>query len=86
MSAIIYRAKTLRAISDEAATALYKKMSMYGYRTNEPREFDIAPETGKLASQLVGLHLNELGYNLEELADGLRTAPLESPLCTDLYH
>jgi hypothetical protein len=77
MSAIIYRAKTLRAISDEAATALYKKMSMYGYRTSEPREFDIAPETGKLASQLVGLHLDELGYSLEELADGLRTEPLE---------
>lgn len=77
MSALIYRAKSLGAISDEAATALYKKMSMYGYRTREPQEFDVAPETGKLASRLIELHLSDLGYSLEELAEGLRTEPLE---------
>lgn len=77
MSALIYRARTLGAIPDEAAVSLYKKMSMYGYRTREPQEFDIAPESGTLVSRLIDLHLGELGYSLEELADGLRTAPLE---------
>ncbi|PKP67010.1 MAG: hypothetical protein CVT86_02535 [Alphaproteobacteria bacterium HGW-Alphaproteobacteria-8] len=77
MSALIYRAKSLGAITDENATALYKKMSAFGYRTREPHEFDIAPETGKLAAQLLNLHMNDLGYSLDELAEGLRTDPVE---------
>lgn len=77
MAAIIYRAKTLGAISDDKATSLYKKMSMYGYRKREPEDFDISPERGKLASQLVELHIDSLGYNLSELANGLRTEPEE---------
>lgn len=77
MSALIYRAKSLGTISDYEATGLYKKMSMYGYRTREPKEFDIQPERGKLAAQLLDLHMNELGYSLEELADALRTNPTE---------
>lgn len=72
MSALIYRAKSLGAISDEAATALYKKMSYYGYRTKEPVEFDIEPESGRLATDLVNLHLNDLGYSLDELANAVR--------------
>ncbi|MCL8384668.1 XRE family transcriptional regulator [Xanthobacter aminoxidans] len=77
MSALIYRAKTLGTISDEAATNLYKIMNMHGYRKREPIEFDIAPDAGKLASQLVALHLSDLGYSLEELAAALRTEPEE---------
>lgn len=77
MSALIYRAKTLGSISDEAATNLYKLMNMHGYRKREPKEFDIDLDTGKLAAQLVGLHMSDLGYSLEELAAALRTEPGE---------
>lgn len=77
MSALIYRAKSLGVISDPSATRLYKQMSMYGYRTREPKEFDIQLESGKLGRQLVDLHMKELGYSLEELADALRTNPHE---------
>ena len=73
MSALIYRAKTLGVIPDESATRLYKQMSMYGYRTREPKEFDVQPEAGKLGRQLIDLHMKELGYSLEELAEALRT-------------
>ncbi|WP_188128716.1 hypothetical protein [Paracoccus thiocyanatus] len=77
MSALIYRAKALRAITDEAAISLYKRMSASGYRTREPQEFDIEPETGKLAGQLVDMHLTGLGYQIEELADAVRIGPEE---------
>lgn len=77
MSALIYRAKSLGAISNETATTLYKKMSYYGYRTREPQEFDFETERGRLASQLVNLHISELGYSIEELADAMRTDPVE---------
>lgn len=72
MSALIYRAKALGAITDEAATSLYKRMSASGYRTREPQEFDVEPEAGKLAGQLVDVHLTGLGYHMEELADAVR--------------
>jgi hypothetical protein len=52
-------------------------MSASGYRIKEPVEFDIEPETGKLASRLVDLHLKELGYSLEELAEAVKINPLE---------
>ncbi len=77
MSALIYRAKTLGVISDPSAIRLYKQMSMYGYRTREPKEFDIQPESGKLGRQLVDLHMKELGYTLIELAEAVRTDPDE---------
>ena len=84
MSALIYRAKFLGAISDEAATSLYKQMSAGGYRKREPSEFDIAPEPGKLVQKLVGLHLNELGYGLEELAEAVKIESYEFAVMYDL--
>lgn len=77
ISALIYRAKTVGAISADAAVSLYKQMNTYGYRIREPKEFDIEDETGRLARQLVDAHLNELGYSLEELAIALRTESTE---------
>ncbi|WP_432256041.1 XRE family transcriptional regulator [Limimaricola sp. AA108-03] len=77
MSALIYRAKILGAISDQTATKLYKKMSAFGYRKQEPLEFDIPPEYGKSAPQLVELHLKDLAYSIEEIANAVRITPVE---------
>jgi len=77
MSALIYRAKTVGAVTDEMATRLYKQMSMHGYRTREPQEFDIQPDKATLSTQLVSMHLEQLGYSLTELANGLLTDPAE---------
>lgn len=77
MSALIYRARSLGAISDHGAVALYKKMSVHGYRKREPEQYDVPHENGKLCSQLVELHLNDLGYSTAELADGVKTDPIE---------
>lgn len=77
MSALIYRAKTLNAISDDKATSLYKQMGAYGYRTREPSEFDIPMEESRLGKELLQLHLRDLGYTLEELAEASKTLPNE---------
>jgi len=84
MAALIYRATALNAITDQAATSLYKKMSYYGYRTREPDEFNIEHEQGSLSSQLLELHTVDLGYSFEELADALRTYPNEVAEMHDL--
>ncbi|MBR9840263.1 MAG: ImmA/IrrE family metallo-endopeptidase [Rhodobacteraceae bacterium] len=77
MSALIYRAKQLGTINGDQATSLYKKMSYYGYRTSEPEEFNVPDEKGKLASQILNLHTEELNYSVEELARGLNTGTEE---------
>ena len=77
MAALIYRAKTLNAITNEIATSLYKKMNFYGYRKQEPDEFNIEDEQGSLSSQLLQMHIEDLGYSFDELAKALRTFPNE---------
>lgn len=77
MSALIYRAKTLGAIHVDEATALWKQMSAFGYRTNEPAEFNIDRESTKLTGDLIQVHLGQLGYSVPELADALVTSPDE---------
>lgn len=73
MSALIYRAKTLQLLPDTAAVSLWKKMSAFGYRTREPEEFDIKREKPKLCSDLLELHISDLGYTTSELADAFKT-------------
>jgi len=77
MSALIYRAKTLGTISNEKAISLYKQMSAYGYRTREPAEFNVPFEQTKLSSDLLQVHLHDLGYTVDELAEALKTLPSE---------
>jgi len=77
MAALIYRAKALNVIPDTAASSLYKKMNMYGYRKREPQEFDVPSDRGQVSDKLVQLHLTELGYSTEELSSALRTDPVE---------
>lgn len=77
IAALLYRAKTLEAIENDQATALWKQMSAFGYRTKEPVEFDIERENTKLANDLVQVHLDQLGYSVAELADALLTPPDE---------
>ncbi|MGF1592299.1 MAG: ImmA/IrrE family metallo-endopeptidase [Kiloniellaceae bacterium] len=77
MSAILYRAKAVGAIQGDDATALWKQMSSFGYRTKEPAEFDIEQESTKLTNDLIAIHIEQLGYSSVELADALLTLPDE---------
>ena len=77
MAALIYRAKTLNTITNEKATSLYKEMNFHGYRKQEPDEFNIENEQGSLLSQLLQMHLDDLGYSFDELAEAFRTFPNE---------
>lgn len=77
MSALIYRAKTIGAIRDDQAVSLYKQMGMFGYRTKEPEQFDIPLEQGHLAADLLQIHMRDLGYSVEELAEAVKTLPEE---------
>lgn len=72
MKSLVFRAKTLRVISESRAKNLYIELSRLGYVTNEPGfvEFD-EPTIVKKAIQLLN---NELNYKNEEIASDLSLA------------
>lgn len=71
MGALLYRAKTVGAISDSQSAYLWRQMSKLGYRVREPEELRLAPEEPTVLPEVVNLHLNQLGYSVEELAVAL---------------
>tara|TARA_S200002703_G_scaffold115725_1_gene101253 strand:- start:752 stop:1858 length:1107 start_codon:yes stop_codon:yes gene_type:complete len=77
MSALIYRGKSLGTLTGDEAVSLWKKMSFYGYRTREPEDFDIEFSMPRLRADLIEMHMQSLGYSLEELAEAFKTLPAE---------
>lgn len=75
MSAIIRRAKELAMLTINQYTYLNRQMSVKGYRTREPAEFDIPKETPTIIKQIIDLHINQLNYSKEELANMLKLFP-----------
>lgn len=67
MAALLKRAKDLHTITEKKATALWKQMSMYGFRTREPAELDLSPEPPRLLREMIEYHLKRLGITEQQL-------------------
>ncbi len=82
-AAIIYRAKELKCISEETATYLYVTLGRHGERKNESGFVPI--DSPKIVNKMVGLHISELNYSMEELSDivGLMPDEINSELLSD---
>ncbi|MBS1911714.1 MAG: ImmA/IrrE family metallo-endopeptidase [Bacteroidetes bacterium] len=80
MASLLYRAHELGCISDRQHIRLHKEMAPY--KTREPANLDIAPERPALMSELINMHLDQLGYSLAELADMLA---IKIDVLTDWY-
>ena len=82
-AAIIYRAKELKCISEETAKYLYVTLGRYGERKNESGFVPI--DSPKIVNKMVGLHISELNYSMEELSDivGLMPNEINSELLSD---
>lgn len=66
MQAILYRAKDLGAIGERQYETLWRQISRAGYRKNEPIE--VQRERPGLLTEIVELHLDDLGYGVEEVS------------------
>jgi len=66
MSALIYRAKQLDAITPQQATNLYKRMSARGYRRAEP--VTIPGEAPTLVRELFDVQRREHATTIADLA------------------
>lgn len=68
MAALLMRAHKLKFLTDNQHTYLWKQVSARGFRLREPPELDFAPEIPEVFDQIIGLHINGLGYTERELA------------------
>ena len=67
MAALLMRAQDLATITPNQARYLWMQMAKAGYRTREPVELDITGEQPRLLRELVGIHMNNLGYTENDL-------------------
>lgn len=71
MGALLKRAQDLGVITEQAATRLYKRFSMYGWRRREPPELDLSPEPPTLLRGLLEFHLKKLDFTPDSLSQVL---------------
>jgi Zn-dependent peptidase ImmA (M78 family)/transcriptional regulator with XRE-family HTH domain len=71
MQSLLYRAQELGYVDKARAQYLWKQFNIYRYRLREPAELDFEPERPVLVSRLIDLHLNELGYSIDEMQNVL---------------
>lgn len=69
MQALIYKAWSLGKITDRGLKYYQIEMSKRGYRRNEPVELDNFKESPSSLSQLIKVHLDQLGYSMAELCE-----------------
>lgn len=68
MGALLYRAKTVGAITESQSGYLWRQMSAAGYRKQEPVELEVPAEAPSVLNDVVQAHLKDLDYSVEELA------------------
>lgn len=73
----------MKCISEETATYLYVTLGRHGERKNESGFVPI--DSPKIVNKMVGLHISELNYSMEELSDivGLMPDEINSELLSD---
>ncbi len=73
MAALLFRAKTIGAITANQSQYLWRQMSSMGYRRTEPPELDLKPEEPTVLPEIIRLHLEDLGYDLSDLSEVLHS-------------
>ncbi|HBV97793.1 MAG: hypothetical protein JL50_02870 [Peptococcaceae bacterium BICA1-7] len=71
MASMLTTASNIGTITPEESKLLWKKMSIRGYRTHEPLEYDIPVEIPTLYQEIIDVYRNEMGYSSSELSDML---------------
>lgn len=71
MGALLKRAEHLDLIPSGRVRYLWMQLSRAGYRTREPAELDFQKEPVTLLQELVDTHVDELGYDMSEMASVL---------------
>jgi Zn-dependent peptidase ImmA (M78 family) len=68
MAALVFAAKRAGALTEGQSAYLWKQFNIHKIKLREPPELDFAPEIPQTLSDLVSLHIKDLGYSLADLA------------------
>lgn len=71
MQALLYRAKTIGAITENQSQYLWRQIGSLGYRRREPPELDFPAEAPNVLPEIIRIHIEDLGYQVEELCSAL---------------
>lgn len=72
MSSLLLKSHMLGITHDRQYSYLWSLMGKYGYRLNEPVQYNISQEKPSLLSEMITTHLQELGFSVNELASVLQ--------------
>lgn len=72
MQALLYRARTVGAITANQSQYLWRQISALGYRRSEPPELDFPAEEPGVLLEMIRVHIEELGYEVEDLCSVLQ--------------
>lgn len=77
MASLLMRSKSLGKITPNQSQYLWRQFSSRGYRTREPITLDFPHESPTVLNSIVDVHLKELGYTANDLANLLHIFPSE---------
>jgi Zn-dependent peptidase ImmA (M78 family) len=68
MASLVFAAERAGALNKTQAQYLWKQFNIHKIKLREPPELEFAPEEPLTVSDLVSLHINEMGYSLGDLS------------------
>ena len=68
MAALLHRAQSLKLVTTNQATYLWKQFNVMRIKMREPAELDFPHETPGVLTKMIKLHLEHFGYGLNDLA------------------
>ncbi len=71
MQSLLYRAKTIGAITANQSQYLWRQISSLGYRRREPPELDFPVEEPSVLLEIIRAHVKDMGYKAEEICEVL---------------
>lgn len=71
IAALLFRSITLGAITKTQGDYMWRQLSSMGYRLREPAELEFPHETAALTTDILEIHMQELGYTHEEMMSTL---------------
>lgn len=77
MASLVFAAKRAGALNATQAQYVWKQFNIHKIKLREPPELDFEAEVPRTVSDLVSLHLNEMGYTLADLSTMLKMNEVE---------
>ena len=77
MAALLMQCQSSGGVSEAQAQYLWRQMSAMGYRRAEPESIAIPRERPRVLAEILDMHMQQLGFSVDDLAQALHVYPQE---------